>query len=81
MSDGVVERCYGSGRCSSVPLPPYHQAAIVAMDVDENTSSVITGSLDGSVKTWSYDGRLLDSFDGVAERVQSREWMMGWQGM
>lgn len=32
---------------------------------------MITASLDGCVKTWSYEGRLMDTFFGVAERINS----------
>ncbi|CAG9462329.1 unnamed protein product [Pedinophyceae sp. YPF-701] len=48
-----------------------HTAAISSMTVDDETGVVITGSFDATVKVWSSEGRLLDSYEGIGESVQS----------
>lgn len=34
-----------------------HTAAIVSMAYDDSTNSILTGSIDGSMKVWSMEGR------------------------
>ncbi len=34
-----------------------HTAAIVSMAYDTSTNSILTGSIDGSMKVWSMEGR------------------------
>lgn len=34
-----------------------HTAAIVSMAYDTYTNSILTGSIDGSMKVWSMEGR------------------------
>ncbi|EFJ43514.1 hypothetical protein VOLCADRAFT_119046 [Volvox carteri f. nagariensis] len=45
-----------------------HTAAIVSMAYDTYTNSILTGSIDGSMKVWSMEGRLLDKFESINDQ-------------
>ncbi|KAG2444756.1 hypothetical protein HXX76_001500 [Chlamydomonas incerta] len=45
-----------------------HTAAIVSMAYDTFTNSILTGSIDGSMKVWSLEGRLLDKFESINDQ-------------
>jgi len=45
-----------------------HNAAIVSMSYDTSTNTILTGSIDGSMKVWSTEGRLLDKFENINDQ-------------
>lgn len=45
-----------------------HSAAIVSMAYDHTTNTILTGSIDGSMKVWSVEGRLLDKFENINDQ-------------
>jgi WD40 repeat protein len=46
------------------------QGGVSAMDINEDDNLIITGSFDGSMKTWSFEGRNLESFQSYGEQVR-----------
>ncbi|GAX81669.1 hypothetical protein CEUSTIGMA_g9097.t1 [Chlamydomonas eustigma] len=42
-----------------------HTSAICSMAYDTSTNTILTGSIDGSMKVWSVEGRLLDKFENI----------------
>eukprot|EP00798_Chlamydomonas_sp_ICE-L_P013183 gene13183-30648_t len=44
-----------------------HTAAIVSMAYDTSNNCILTGSIDGSMKVWSIEGRLLDKFENISD--------------
>ncbi len=42
-----------------------HTSAISSMAYDTSTNTILTGSIDGSMKVWSVEGRLLDKFENI----------------
>ncbi|MEW5312499.1 MAG: hypothetical protein WDW38_004130 [Sanguina aurantia] len=45
-----------------------HAAAIVSMAYDTHNNCILTGSIDGSFKVWSLEGRLLDKFEAINDQ-------------
>jgi len=45
-----------------------HTAAIVSMAYDTSSNSILTGSIDGGMKVWSMEGRLLDKFENINDQ-------------
>ncbi|KAJ9524068.1 hypothetical protein QJQ45_022573 [Haematococcus lacustris] len=45
-----------------------HTAAIVSMAYDHQNNCILSGSIDGSMKVWSMEGRLLDKFTSINDQ-------------
>ncbi|KAF5833397.1 WD40-repeat-containing domain protein, partial [Dunaliella salina] len=45
-----------------------HTAAIVSMAYDSSNNCILTGAIDGSMKVWSMEGRLLDKFENINDQ-------------
>mmetsp|Transcript_33374 Transcript_33374/g.84557 ORF Transcript_33374/g.84557 Transcript_33374/m.84557 type:complete len:866 (-) Transcript_33374:212-2809(-) len=45
-----------------------HTAAIVSMAYDHTANCILSGSIDGSMKVWSMEGRLLDKFENINDQ-------------
>ena len=41
-----------------------HRAAITALEIDDISGTIITSSMDGTVRTWTLDGCILQTFRG-----------------
>lgn len=48
-----------------------HKAGIVSLGYDAYNNCILSGGVDGSVKTWSIEGRCLDTFENVSNRPVS----------
>eukprot|EP00201_Polytomella_parva_P021851 CAMPEP_0175043714 /NCGR_PEP_ID=MMETSP0052_2-20121109/3361_1 /TAXON_ID=51329 ORGANISM="Polytomella parva, Strain SAG 63-3" /NCGR_SAMPLE_ID=MMETSP0052_2 /ASSEMBLY_ACC=CAM_ASM_000194 /LENGTH=378 /DNA_ID=CAMNT_0016306845 /DNA_START=48 /DNA_END=1181 /DNA_ORIENTATION=- len=54
-----------------------HSAAIISMSYDSVNNTILTGSIDGSMKVWSLEGRLLDKFENINDQSVTVSYVPG----